>query len=120
MYTALDRRDDWFYSDYFGHLAGLVPEDCWRIACININRLPADFHSGDHSIFFQDIINYNLDVVLMQEVGLNWNEVGLEKNFQARLDAYMEPGHVDDSRIMGSGVSPSSRMRLEIDLPYPT
>ena len=92
MYTAFDRRHDWFYSDYFGHLAGLVPRDCWRIACININRLPADFHSGDHSIFFQDIINYNLDVVLMQEVGLNWREVGLGQNFQSRLDTYLEPG----------------------------
>ena len=107
MDTLIDENDDWYWMDYFGHLAGDVPDDCWRIGCININRLPEDPDSADHSIFFQDIINYNLDVVLMQEIGLNWRPVGLSRNFQSRLDKHFEPGQTC-SRMGWNEVAASS------------
>ena len=92
-FTIDEEEDIRLDLPYFGNVPGEVEVDCWRIGCGNINRLSVGgmLHK-DNGALFQDIINHNLDVVKLQELGLNWNEVNFKERFQGRLDHWMEPG----------------------------
>ena len=86
---------------YFGNVPGEVADDCWRIGCVNIGRISVGgkLHK-DNGALFQDIVNHELDVVLMQEVGLKWSSMKYEERFQARLDHWLEPGQTKS--VMGN------------------
>ena len=74
-------------------MPGEVEEECWRIGCGNVGRISVGgkLHK-DNGALFQDMINHNLDVALLQELGINWDYVGFQEGLQARLDEWMEPG----------------------------
>ena len=85
-------NDDESYDDdsaeppYFGDAPEEVAEDCFRIGGINVDNIPQIKAHRDNEKLFNDIKKHELDVVLMQEVGVYWNKVPWEDTFQARLD----------------------------------
>ena len=69
-----------------------MAEDCFRIGGINVDNIPQIKAHRDNEKLFNDIKKHELDVVLMQEVGVYWNKVPWEDTFQARLNEYFERG----------------------------
>jgi exonuclease III len=78
---------------YFGDLPYTVSRHCFRLASVNIDNLsqyegktknPKDEH------IFTSINNYELGILMMQELGLNWDAVRLEDRWQERVKANME------------------------------
>ena len=59
---------------------------------MNIANLDNTKGSSKDQQLFQDITNWELDILALQEVGVNWSVVPYNDQLQQRLDQWFEPG----------------------------
>lgn len=69
-----------------------MKDDWFRVGCININNLPVNKDEDKNGAFFTDTANYQLDILLMQEIGINWSLCKRKDSFQERLNEWYEKG----------------------------
>jgi hypothetical protein len=87
---------------YFGDIPGPKRLTHFRLGCLNVNRVsPYRDPSGEryfsdevkHEEIFRVVDQQHLDVVLMQEVGVNWSRVSRENQWKARAAVQLNPAH---------------------------
>ena len=79
-------------NTYFGDPLGEVEDGCFRIASINVNNLsPYKDESKDEQLF-SDIKRNELDIILMQEIGVNWSQVSRPNQLRERAKFSFEEG----------------------------
>ena len=67
-----------------------MDEGTFRIGSINIDNLPLTAEDPQNEILFQAIHNYEIEITLFQEVGVNWSNVSRANQFRARADTYLD------------------------------
>jgi exonuclease III len=77
---------------YFGHPPDMLDPNDLRIASINIDNLPPFREQPKDEALFQATADLEIDVLLLQETGINWSSLGQTDQFQSRLDNWFEPG----------------------------
>ena len=77
---------------YFGHAPGDVPDGWFRVASINLDNLPRSANEPKKEELFKAVCNFQIDVLPMQETGVNWQLVSYKDSFQQRLNEFFEPG----------------------------
>ena len=70
----------------------LEDEDTLRIGSINVNNVSPYADEERDSKLFQAIIDTEVDILLMQEIGVNWSAIPRSKQWQNRCDKVFEPG----------------------------
>ena len=78
-------------SPYFGDIPEPVERGCMRLGNININNLPIYTDHPDNEKLFRDIIKWNIDVLLMQETGVNWSVLPDADKWRVRVDKFFGP-----------------------------
>jgi exonuclease III len=87
---------------YFGDIPGPERLTHFRLGCLNVNRVsPYRDPSGEryyfdevkHEEIFRVVEQQHLDVVLMQEVGVNWSRVLRENQWKAQAAVQLNPAH---------------------------
>ena len=66
----------------------------FRIGGINIDNLPLTAQDETNEILFQAITNYELDITLMQETGINWSTVHKNNQWRERTNTWLDPAQV--------------------------
>jgi len=79
-------------APYFGDDPLEVEEDCFRLACGNIHNITAQPQEAACEELCRSIANLGLDVVLLQEMGVNWSVMGYTDQFQQRMNEWFEKG----------------------------
>ena len=80
-----------YIEPYFGDLPGLVQQDHFCIGGININNLPLTKSEGKNEELFQAVLQYDIDVLLMQELGVNWSAVSRSNSWKERATEWINP-----------------------------
>ena len=97
-YRCQHRRQNGFELDphdpYFGHPPSAVPEDWFRIGCININNLPPLRNETADAELCTQIHKYEIEVLLMQEPGVNWSLVPRHHQWLERNKSSFPPNSV--------------------------
>ena len=75
-----------------------VDENTLRIGSVNVNNVSPYADAERDQKLFQAIIDTEVDILLMQEIGVNWSKVPRTKQWQTRCDSVFEPG-VTKSRL---------------------
>ena len=75
---------------YFGDFPRKVKRDCLRIASLNINRLQERINNPKDEILFKSINQYDIDILNLQEVGLNWYNIPRHDNWHSRTDLHLK------------------------------
>jgi exonuclease III len=87
---------------YFGDIPGQEKSGRFRVGCVNVNNL-APFKQGlgpkiysteakDQGIC-KTVKDLHIDILLMQELGVNWAKVSSENQWKARAGVYLDPSH---------------------------
>ena len=83
-------EEEEYIEPYFGDLPGLVHPDHFRIAGININNLPLYKNDGKNEQLFQAITQYDIDITLFQEVGINWHAIPRSDTWKERVKEWVK------------------------------
>ena len=62
------------------------------IGLVNIDNIPPYPNDTYDEHLCREIHKYELDVLLLQEVGVNWSMVHRKQQLRARISPYFEPG----------------------------
>ena len=79
-------------SPYFGDHPGRVEDNTFRLASINVNRLSPYRGDAKDERFFGDIEAYDLNIIALQEHGVNWSLTDSDNQLQNRLNTYFLRG----------------------------
>ena len=79
---------------YFGDTPGRIRSDTFHLGNINIDNLPLTAHHSDNHRLFSAIQDFGLDVLLLQELGINWSRLSRAHQWKARADQYLDSSHV--------------------------
>ena len=77
---------------YFGHILSEVQPGTFRVATINVNNLSTFSNDAKDLAFSSDIQRCELDVVLVQEIGVNWSKLDRRNQFHERMKDHFEQG----------------------------
>jgi exonuclease III len=75
---------------YYGDHPGIVKEDHFRIASINLNNISPYNDSSCDERLFHATDSRDIDILCMQEVGCNWSNIPQKASFQNRLNKYFQ------------------------------
>ena len=91
-----DSDSDSYYDDdpgpYFGNAPGPVPLGCFRLSDININNLETHHASAKDKQLYQAIEDYDISILGLQEVGVDWSRIPRIAQMQQRLNSWFEKG----------------------------
>ena len=62
-----------------------------RLVCSNINNLPVDIDEPKEVSIFQAIREREVDIWLLQEIGLHWSNLSKTRQWRSRVDKYLNP-----------------------------
>lgn len=74
----------------FGDAIGPCLNDHFRVASFNVSNLPTTADDGKNGVLFNAIIEHELGVLMMQEVGLNWELIKGNESWRKRIDDTFE------------------------------
>ena len=77
---------------YFGHILSEVQPGTFRVATINVNNLSTFSNDAKDLAFSSDIQRCELDIVLVQEIGVNWSKLDRRNQFHERMKDHFEQG----------------------------
>ncbi len=78
FYNNDEHPEDVLYDEteenppYCGHAPGPVPSHCFRAGSGNIANLPLYKGEPGNDNLFQAVINFEIDLLMIQETGVNW------------------------------------------------
>ena len=78
-------------APYFGHAPLKVPNGCFRVGSVNVANLPIYKSEAKNEQLFRHVLKYDLDILLMQEVGVNWAVLAPQDGWHQRLHDFFEP-----------------------------
>ena len=70
-----------------------MDQEHFRVGSININNLDPYAGDGKDDNLLHDIKNHDLDIVLLQEIGINWSLVPRQFQWRERTKDHFEPGN---------------------------
>ena len=85
------RRDA---SPYFGDAPAEVPDDWFRVGCINVDNLAPYISDEKDERLCSDMHEYEIEALLVQEVGVNWALVDRKRQWIKRNKWNFEPDSV--------------------------
>ena len=80
-------------DSYFGDIPREKPRRCFRVGCLNVNNLspyaqglgPKIYSTeGKDEQLCQAVRDLQIDVLLLQETGVNWHKVGSDHQWKSR------------------------------------
>ena len=77
-------------APYFGDLPGKVRSQHFRIGSVNLNNLATVIDDDKHAKLFTAINTYGIDIMLMQEVGVDWTAIPRKDGWRARVCESLE------------------------------
>ena len=84
----------WEDAPYFGHVPTGVGEGYFQVGSINIHNLKHYKGSPDDEQIFKAMKQMELNLVAMQETGVNWSVVSREDQWRARMNEHLDPSQV--------------------------
>lgn len=75
---------------YFGDPPRRVRADRFRIANINLDNLPKEMNKDKDEQLFRAIVQYDINILTMQELGLNWSRVSRDHSWHERVKEYLK------------------------------
>ncbi len=75
-----------YKGPYFGHAPLRPAKGHLRIGCGNVDNIPIHSKDPKNKRLFQDIINYELDALLIQEAGVNWSLLSRANQWRTRVE----------------------------------
>ena len=81
-------------TTYFGHTLSEVETGTFRIGTINVNNLSAYENDSKDLSLSSDIHRCELDITLLQEVGVNWSKVPRESQLRERMKDHFDLNHM--------------------------
>lgn len=88
---------------YFGDIPGSENARRFRVGCLNVNNLSPYAQGLGPKVYSTEgkdqgvckaVKDLHIDVLLMQELGVNWAKVGMEHQWKARAGVYLDPNHI--------------------------
>lgn len=89
-YEENQEQQDTQESPYFGDLPGKVKSQHFRIGSVNLNNLAPVLDDDKHAKLFTAINTYGIDIMLMQEVGVDWSAIPRKDGWHARVSESLE------------------------------
>ena len=71
---------------------GEVDEQCFRLATLNVNNLLLYKDEGKDEQLFSDLRRHEIDIILLQEIGVNWSQVSRHNQLMERACFSFEEG----------------------------
>ena len=71
---------------------GEVEEQCFRLATLNTNNLSPYKDEGKDEQLFSDLKRHEIDIILLQEIGVNWSQVSRQHQLMERTRFSFEEG----------------------------
>ena len=75
---------------YFGDAVSKLAAGEFRLALLNLSNPPLTADDGKNGLLFNLIIEQDIDILLMQEVGLRWDMIKNRNNWRTRIDETFE------------------------------
>ena len=100
IHPTADILDD--EDPYFGDIPGPETQQCLCIGCLNINNLSPYAQSLGPEVYSTEgkdkqicgtVQDPHINILLMQELGVNWLRVGSEHQWKSRVSKFLDPNH---------------------------
>ena len=87
---------------YYGDIPGPEKRNWFRIGCLNVNNIspygkglgPRVYSTeGKDEEICKTIMDLHLDVLLLQELGVNWSKVRAVNQWKRRMAEFLDPNH---------------------------
>ena len=76
-------------ASYFGDMTRAKSEDIIRLICLNPGNIPVNHSEAD--AWFDELLTnfrkYQIDVMMLQELGTNWNQVPRSQQWHEQLQS---------------------------------
>jgi len=58
---------------------------------LNLNNLAIEINESKEVSLFQSILEYGIDILLLQELGLHWSNLSRTKQWRSRVERFLNP-----------------------------
>lgn len=76
---------------YYGDFFGPKQSSFLRLLSLNLNNLPVKFKQPKEVALFQAILSHEIDVVMLQKLGLHWSNLPRALQWRARVEEHLNP-----------------------------
>jgi len=76
---------------YQGDFFGPKRSDWLRLVSFNLNNLAIDINESKEVSLFQSILEYGIDILLLQELGLHWSNLSRTKQWRSQVERFLNP-----------------------------
>jgi len=83
--SALAPPDDEAGLVYQGDFFGPKRSDWLRLVSLNLDNLAIEINESKEVSLFQAILEYGIDILLLQELGLHWSNLSRTKQWRSRV-----------------------------------
>ena len=95
---------------YQGDFFGPKQSDWLRLVSLNLDNLAIKINEPKEVSLFQSILEYRIDILLLQELGLHWSNLSRTKQWRSRVERFLNPKctwtrcshNVHDTTALGS------------------
>ena len=89
--SALGPPKDEVGRAYQGDFFGPKKSDWLRLVCLNLDNIAIDINEPKEVSLFQAILEFGIDILLLQELGLHWSNLSRPRQWRNRAEKYLNP-----------------------------
>jgi len=74
-----------------GDFFGPKRSDWLSLVSLNLDNLAIEINESKEVSLFQSILEYWIDILLLQELGIHWSNLSRTKQWRSRVERFLNP-----------------------------